>query len=168
MDTVQSVGGSRAVAQPQPIAFNPALTVQGLAAALCLLGFSSMSGAPWMAYLAAAVALYALYAGAPFWRLVSLSNCLAVIRLWPHATAFLGAFAAAVFLADAPYTPLMAMGSLMIIILLAALGALGVLLVARGVKALFPALRALSSAGVDSLRLYATLFGLWRPGRRRI
>jgi hypothetical protein len=106
------------------------------------------------------VALYTLCVGAPVWRLLSVSNCIAVIRLWPHATALLIASAVAVVLANAQYTPLMALGSLMIIILLAALGTLGVLLVARGVKALFLALRALSSAGVDSLRLYAALIRL--------
>jgi hypothetical protein len=128
--------------------------------ALCILAASSRSGTPWLGAFAAAVALYTLYVGAPVWRLLSVSNYIAVIRLWPHATALLIASAVAVVLANAQYTPLMALGSLMIIILLAALGTLGVLLVARGVKALFLALRALSSAGVDSLRLYAALIRL--------
>jgi hypothetical protein len=159
VDTVQSVGGSQAVAQPQPITFDPALVARGLTCALCLLAVSSRSGTPWLGAIAVAVALYTLYVGAPAWRLVSLSKCLAVISLWPHVAAFLGASATGVILADAPYTPLAALGSLMIIILLAVLGTLGALLMARGVKALFPALRAWCSGGLHSLRLYATLFG---------
>lgn len=154
------VSGSRGVAQPQPIAFNLALVARGLACALCLLGLSSMSGTPWPGLLGAAVAIYSLWVGSSVWRLVSVSNFLAVIRLWPHAMALLGASTVGVLLADAPYAPLAALGSLMIIILLAALGGLGVLLVGRGLRTLFPALRALSSAGVDRLRLYAALFGL--------
>ena len=155
-----SANNPRDLAQRQPVAFNPALTVQGLAAALCLLGFSSMSGAPWMAYLAAAVALYALYAGAPFWRLVSVSACLRLARYAPYAAAFAGSSVAAAFLADAPYTPLAVAGSLMIIAALALLGATCVLLVARAFRILLSQVRRASSAGFDGLRLYARLFWL--------
>ena len=155
-----SANNPRDLAQRQPVAFNPALTVQGLAAALCLLGLSSMSGAPWMAYLAAAIALYALYTGAPFWRLVSVSACLRLARYTPYAAAFAGASVAAVFLADAPYTPLAVAGSLMIIAALALLGATCVLLVARAFRILLFQVRRASSAGIDGLRLYARLFWL--------
>jgi hypothetical protein len=157
VDNLQHIGGSRAAEQPESISFNPSLLAWGAAGALCIWGLSSMSGTPWLAAVAAAVAIYTVYAGVPAWRWVSVSRCLQVIRFWPHATTFLCASAAGVLLADAPYRPLASLGSLVLIILLAALGVLSLLLVARGLRALFDALRALASSGGDSFRFYAAL-----------
>jgi len=113
-----------------------------------------------MAYLAAAVALYALHAGAPFWRLVSVSACLSLARYTPYAAAFAGSCVAAAFLADAPYAPVAVAGSLMIIAALALLGVMCVLFVGHALRMLLSQVRKASSAAIEGLRLYARIFWL--------
>ena len=143
-------------AETEPIALNLPPLMQGLAAALCLLGFSSASGHAWMAYVAGALALYTVCTAVPLRRVASVSAA-GIARRAPYGAAIVLAAVVGVALADAPYLPLAAAGSLTIVALLLFAGAACALLVFRALRALAPAALRSASAGLERLLLYAGL-----------
>jgi len=160
---VISAGNSRLNGVPagsgeehEPVALNLPLLMQGLGASLCLLGLSSAPGAAWMAYVAGALALYTVYAGVPLRRVASVSAG-GIARRAPYGAAMAIAAMVGVTLADAPYLPLAAAGSLTLIALLVFSGVACALVVLRALRALAPAALRSASAGLERLLLYAGL-----------
>lgn len=141
-------------------AFNWPVTLRGLLASFCLVGFSSSPNSSWLIYPAIIVFAYTIYTGAPVHRLISPSDLRRVLYRWcPRLLATALGILVAGLLADGPGV-LAAIGSLLFLLILALAGSFVASLLLKAMR-LVPGWAGISSAAAgQQLRLQARLIWL--------